>query len=258
MTVPAGGTVTIDEGATTVSSPTGFTFLGQQVDITVDPDGTIAEPLVLTFSIFAPGIDPSTIAIFKGDPAVEVADCADPGGTSATPDPCVESRAPQGADNALIVVRTSTASPWNFGVSTAPPFDCICVADNVNPNLTTLTGVANGAKGFSGNRRMRVILRGADAPGATCDLGEASAPTSVNLKMVDDDGDIMIDSAKTIVCKGGEEKALKRDVFWQGPLNCKDSAVPAGRFSDGDITATVSIAGQPDFVDVLTLKCFAN
>jgi hypothetical protein len=120
VTVPNGGTVTISEDAVGVPSLATFAFLDQQADITVDPDGSIAEPLVLTFSLFAPGIVPSTVEIFKGDPAVEVADCTDPGGTSAAPDPCVESRTAQGADNTVIVVRTSTASPWNFGALPEP------------------------------------------------------------------------------------------------------------------------------------------
>ncbi len=114
VTVPpgtAGGEVAIYEGAITETPPSGFSFLGQQMDITA-PDGTVANPLVLTFSLFAPGMDPDAGEIFKA--AVLVADCVDPGGTSAMPDPCVESRTPQGADNIVIVVRTSMASLWNL------------------------------------------------------------------------------------------------------------------------------------------------
>ncbi len=260
MLVPDGGTVTILEAAITVPSPTGFTLFGQQVDISVDPDGTIAEPLVLTFSVFAPLVLPDAVAVFRGDPAVEVADCTDPAGTSATPDPCVESRTPQGADNTVIVVRTSTASPWNFGALTSDA-RCVCVAVNVNPNQEVLRNVAAGGKGSTGVRKMTVILEGQDAPGQNCRGNAVSDPTKINLKMVDDDGDVLIDSGKTIVCTannvGVHAFSLEREVFFRGPLNCENSAVPTGGFSNGDITATVSVAGQPDdFVEVFNLKCF--
>jgi hypothetical protein len=106
--------VVIYEGGITETPPSGFNFLGQQVDI-IAPDGTVANPLVLTFSLFAPGMDPSEVEIFKA--GVLVGSCVAAG---ANPDPCVESRTPQGADNSLIVVRTSTASPWNFGALPEP------------------------------------------------------------------------------------------------------------------------------------------
>jgi len=103
---------------------------------------------------------------------------------------------------------------------------------------------------------MVIILLAEDAPGKSCDEGETSAQTPVNLRMVDDTGFVMEDGAKTVVCKAGQTTNLERDVFWQGKENCKDSAVPDGSFSDGDVTATVSIAGQPDYVEVLNAKCF--
>ena len=108
---------------------------------------------------------------------------------------------------------------------------------------------------------MRIIFDTVDAPGATCDLGEKSAPTSVNLRMVDSSTNELIDSAKTMVCEnqGPEDlSTAKRNVFWQGPKNCENGEIPTGKFSNGDITATVSIAGQPDYVEVLNIKCFAN
>ncbi len=135
------------------------------------------------------------------------------------------------------------------------------MAVNVNPNQTTLHGVGNGGKGHSGNRQMRIVFNAADAPGATCGLGESSAPTSVNLHMVDDDGDVLIDSAKNMVCtnKGPDDlPTAKRNVFWKGPDNCEKGEVPTGKFSNGDITATVSVAGQSDYVEVLNIKCFAD
>ena len=101
-----------------------------------------------------------------------------------------------------------------------------------------------------------VSLRAADAPGTSCDAGEVSAPTSVNIKMEDDDGDVLIDGSKTVVCSHGQRTSLKRDVFFQGPLNCKDSAVPASGFTNGDITATVSINDVAVYEEIHNLKCF--
>jgi hypothetical protein len=112
---------------------------------------------------------------------------------------------------------------------------------------------------------MVAIVHAVDAPGATCDPGEFSDPTSVNLKMEDDRGNILIDSAKTIVCEGGTDEFgapltinLKRNVFFQGPLNCENGAVPPPKpdFSLGTITSTGSAPGTADYVESTNIKCF--
>jgi hypothetical protein len=72
--------------------------------------------------------------------------------------------------------------------------------------------------------------------------------------MVDDDGDVLIDSAKTVVCSGGSQKST-REVYFQSPLNCEGSAVPDPPFSSGVITATGSAPGTADHVEDLTIKC---
>ncbi len=102
-----------------------------------------------------------------------------------------------------------------------------------------------------------MIIQAVDAPGATCDPGEFSNPTRVNLKMEDDRGNILIDSAKTVVCKQGAT-TLKRNVFFQGPLNCENGAVPpsAPGFSVGLITSTGSAPGTADYVESTSIKCF--
>ncbi len=80
--------------------------------------------------------------------------------------------------------------------------------------------------------------------------------------MVDDEGDILTNRAKkNMVCTNKGPKDLptaKMEVFWKGPDNCEKGEVPTGKFSNGDITATVSIAGQPEYVEVLNIKCFAD
>jgi hypothetical protein len=102
--------VEIAETAATEIPPSGFAFVGQQVDITA-PDASTAEPLVLTFNLHTSiaGIDPNAVDIFKD--GVLVGACT---GAGAVPDPCVESRILIG-DEIQVVVRTSTASLWNFG-----------------------------------------------------------------------------------------------------------------------------------------------
>jgi hypothetical protein len=104
---------------------------------------------------------------------------------------------------------------------------------------------------------MVIVLHAVDAPGRTCDPGEESPPTWVNLRMVDDDGDVLIDSAKNgITCVGGAPDVnLKRSVLFQAK-NCEDSRIPdPGEITSGDITATASVAGLPDYVETLTAKC---
>lgn len=140
---PAGGTVTNDSGTgqptaadpqtTTVQSPNGgpvtitesnthtqpappaeYTFFGQEVNISA-PAASAATPLVLTFKFDATVLgttDPNTVVVRRS--GVEVPDCAPGNGTTANPDPCVESRSVDGNGDLVIVVYTSAASPWDF------------------------------------------------------------------------------------------------------------------------------------------------
>jgi hypothetical protein len=106
---------------------------------------------------------------------------------------------------------------------------------------------------------MMLTVNAVDAPGATCDAGEFSDPTSVNHKMVDDDGDVLIDSSKTVVCEQGVTMNLKRNVFFRGPLNCENGAVPPPKpdFSLGTITSTgTGSAGTAVYVEDTKIKCF--
>ena len=102
-----------------------------------------------------------------------------------------------------------------------------------------------------------MTINAVDAPGATCDPGEFSAPTPINLKMEDDGGNILIDSAKAVVCKQGAT-TLMRNVLFQGPLNCENGAVPPPNpgFSVGSITSTESASGTADYVESTSIKCF--
>ena len=161
----------------------------------------------------------------------------------------------------MISAGTAQAGPMPTPTASPSPtpgaFDCLCQVTNVNPNSTTLNKVSTGGKGSSTTRKMTIHLATVDAPGATCDEGETSGPVPINLLMVDDTGDILVNSAKTAVCNGGPKK-MDRNVFFQGPLNCENSAVPDGVFSTGVVTATVSAPGIADYVADLTIRCVAG
>jgi hypothetical protein len=132
VVVPAGvtgDTISIAQTTSTAVAPTGYSFFGQQVDITA-PVATASSPLVLTFRIdpvLAAGRTPSQIEIVRGEgtatPAV-VADCLNPSAEVAAPDPCVVvDYAADGSGDIVITVYTSHASHWNFataGDTTAP------------------------------------------------------------------------------------------------------------------------------------------
>ena len=98
-----------------------------------------------------------------------------------------------------------------------PVPDCLCEVQNINPNQIVLKNVANGG---SATKKMVVIVHAVDNLPATCDFGEISKPTSINLKMVDDDGDVLIDSSTIVECEGGGKTAnVKINVFFQGPAD---------------------------------------
>jgi hypothetical protein len=148
----------------------------------------------------------------------------------------------------IVVVALAVTVP-----ALASAADCICMTTNIKPNLITLTNVGTGGKGSSGTKTLTVTIHAADAPGATCDTGESSDPVSANLRLVDDDGDVLLDSAKTIVCGPPGSLSLNRIAFFQSPLNCENSAVPSGN-SFGDIFATSTIDADV-YEETLTLKC---
>ena len=116
-----------------------------------------------------------------------------------------------------------------------------------------LNKVGSGGKQATRIMKMLIKTKTVDRPGASCDPGEDSGPVFVNLTMVDDDGDILVDSSKILVCDHGPQGQI-RTVTVQGPLNCKDSAVPDG-YSSGVIVATGTAPGTPAYVENLTINC---
>jgi len=114
---PVPGTISISEGPAGPST-SGFMVLGQQVQITA-PTATAADPLIITFvidqSLLPPGVTASSIEVRRN--GVVVPDCIAAG---ATPDPCVQSKMFLASGDLEIVVRTSQASLWDFGVTAGP------------------------------------------------------------------------------------------------------------------------------------------
>jgi len=133
---PNAGAVTITEASVAGAPPAGFTFFGQQADITAPP-ASAADPLVLSFRLDATILPPGGIAdvqVFKDE--VLVGEC--PSAAQAIPDPCISARVTLADGDGEITVLTSTASAWNFGVadSTPTPTDSPTPAPTDTPTAT--------------------------------------------------------------------------------------------------------------------------
>ena len=72
------------------------------------------------------------------------------------------------------------------------------------------------------------------------------------------DGNILIDSAKTVVCegKGADDEPEEERPSSRAPDNCENGAVPGGS-STGSITSTgTGSAGTSVYVENTKIKCF--
>ena len=123
---PTSGEVTITEGSITEDPPSGFQFLGQQVDITAPGGATIA--FRIDGSLLPPGVDAQSLQVFRDGVLVE--DCTAP----LVPDPCVSDRSDLAGGDVELEVTTSEASAWNFGLSTNP--QCSDEIDNDDDGQT--------------------------------------------------------------------------------------------------------------------------
>lgn len=125
VTSPNGGTVTIEETSITEPAPAGFTFLGQQVNITAPP-ATAQDPLVIVFRLDASLLDahdPAEITVFRDGVPLVTCDPTPPPSpgpnappTPASPDPCLSGRQILADGDLQLTALTSAASAWNFGV----------------------------------------------------------------------------------------------------------------------------------------------
>ena len=122
---PTGGLVSIvEESPVPVSPPAGYAVVGTEFSSITAPDGSVADPLLITFTVDASVWDTfplSTLSVLRN--GVAVPDCTTPGVTGpASPDPCIGSRSGTVGSPAQIVVRTSVASEWVVvrSLNTAP------------------------------------------------------------------------------------------------------------------------------------------
>jgi WD40 repeat protein len=125
ITVPQGDSGSVDVALRPIVSITplsSYNFLGRELQIDA-PAATASAPLVISFTIdssilAAQGADFTTVQIVRtGSDGVSVIlpDCDPTAGNAASPDPCVEARTAL-ADDAVITVRTSHASTWDFAI----------------------------------------------------------------------------------------------------------------------------------------------
>jgi hypothetical protein len=124
-------------------------------------------------------------------------------------------------------------------------------------NAVALRNVADGGKGSTVEKSMTVSLEAREAtPGSgLCPDGATSKPTTVNLFIEDDDGDVIFNRSKnSFVCTAGQKVHAKFGVRYSGPENCKDSAVPVKQVSSGKLFVNATTA-DGSLNDNLKIQC---
>ena len=138
-----------------------------------------------------------------------------------------------GCPNLPLICPIATPTP------TPSPGGCLCVPKKVIPggNLASLRNVEEGGKASTIIKSVTVQLDAREASPGSCPEGATSDPTTVNLFIEDDDGDVVFfGSKKGFICKAGEEKTnAKFGVRFRGPENCAGSIVPVENISAGDL-----------------------
>jgi hypothetical protein len=122
VTTPNGGTVNVTESNSpsgTWSSPAGFGFLPGAGEVIIDapPADSAADPLVLKFDVFAPGVNLAAFGVLRN--GVLVAACTNQASGAADPDPC--SKKSKTGDVITVTVLTTHASGWNFALKAGNP-----------------------------------------------------------------------------------------------------------------------------------------
>ncbi len=119
LTSPNAGNVVIHMINPLTPPPAGFGLLGFEFQVTA-PDASVADPLLLTFTVDASllpaGVTAENLEILRDGAAL--GDCTDPG---AVPDPCVADRVTLGDNDLSIGIRSSHASSWNVAAPDATP-----------------------------------------------------------------------------------------------------------------------------------------
>jgi Tol biopolymer transport system component len=135
VTSPQGGDVRIESTPVGAFPPAGYSFFGQQLDITA-PAGTTTEPLKIEFlldaSMLPEGTTAGGVQVFRNGSVI--ADCSTTT-PAISPVPCVSGREGLAGDDVKITVLTDHASSWNFGQATNRNPSC----SGVQPSKTTLS-----------------------------------------------------------------------------------------------------------------------
>jgi hypothetical protein len=143
VTTPFAGTVTIAESPA-ILAPTAFSFFGQQVLISAPP-ANVANPLRLVFRLDPTLLtSPAPPQVFRN--GVQVAACTSAG---ATPDPCLSSRSTLSDGDIELVVLTSAASNWTFGVPIVRRGALGAALTTSNRHVVALLAASDGNK-FAG------------------------------------------------------------------------------------------------------------
>ena len=180
LTVPQGlsGTASVAQRPVVTITPlTSYNFLGRELQIEA-PQATVAAPLVLTFTIDSTllaqqGADYTTVQIVRTSidgTSVVLPDC-DPTTTAASPDPCVASRSLSG-DDAVVAVRTSHASTWDFAIHKPyqfsgffQPVDNLDSSGNYVLNSTKAGSAVPVKFSLNGNQGSSILAAGSPASG---------------------------------------------------------------------------------------------
>jgi hypothetical protein len=120
--------------------------------------------------------------------------------------------------------------------------DCECIPDAVLPggNLAKLRDVSTNGKASKVAVGVTVRLKPVDVTPGSCKTGLSSDPVVVAILLEDDDGDVILSRAiGGFVCTSGKKTHAKFTTFFEGPKNCKGSAVPDGQ-SKGKITGSAA------------------
>ena len=235
VTTPVAGTVSIAEGPVSGSEPSGYTYSGQQVQITA-PAGTVANPLVIHFlidaSLLPPGTDETNLQVFRN--GTLVAACLPESGSSAKPNPCVAARNATGGGGVELVIRTSAASTWNFGVRNRPETTIASGPAGPTNDATPTFAFSSSASGSTFQCRIDgEAFRACSGPGAkdTPTSGLADGPHSFEVRATDKAGgtDLSPASASFTVDTHVPETTID-----SGPSGTTSNASPTFAFSSDE------------------------
>ncbi|HXT31094.1 MAG TPA: Ig-like domain-containing protein, partial [Vicinamibacterales bacterium] len=191
VTTPSAAIVSIAQGVISASQPpSGYTFLNQQVNITIlNQDGTeltasTASPIRMAFTIdgtlLLPGENENTIQVFRN--GVLIPNCL---GQASIPaanlDPCVTARedGPALNNDVRITILTTHASRWNMGLSSSALGDAPVAVNDGPYQVDYQTPLVIAASGVLGNDYGRdgltAVLSAGSEVGGTVSLAPSGA-----------------------------------------------------------------------------------